>query len=110
MGKVIITFFAVIMIVLQSCTGDMENINYQGNPEPLKQNAYIKLPLGAIKPAGWLKSQLEAQAEALPVMLTISGLIWLILHGGVAMAKPGKEGLITSTDLFRLLIFSMMKS
>lgn len=65
MSKVIITLFAAIMIVLQSCTGDMENINYQGNPEPLKQNAYIRLPLGAVKPAGWLKSQLEAQAEGL---------------------------------------------
>ncbi|MFH0842157.1 MAG: beta-L-arabinofuranosidase domain-containing protein [Bacteroidota bacterium] len=33
--------------------------------EPLIQNAYIKLPLGSIKPEGWLKSQLEAQAEGL---------------------------------------------
>ncbi len=33
--------------------------------DPLKQNAYIKLPLGAIKPEGWLKSQLEAQAAGL---------------------------------------------
>jgi len=42
-----------------------KNINYPGNPEPLKQNAYIKLPLGSIKPEGWLKSQLQAQAEGL---------------------------------------------
>ena len=43
----------------------MQNINYNGNPEPLAQNAYIKLPLGAVKPEGWLRSQLEAQAEGL---------------------------------------------
>ena len=41
------------------------NVNYKGNPEPLRQNAYIKLPLGSIEPEGWLKTQLEAQAEGL---------------------------------------------
>jgi uncharacterized protein len=47
------------------CTGKKGNINYNGNPEPLLQNAYIRLPLGSVKPAGWLRSELEAQAAGL---------------------------------------------
>ena len=41
------------------------NNNYKGNTRPLLPNSYIKLPLGTVKPAGWLKSQLEAEASGL---------------------------------------------
>ncbi len=35
--------------------------NYTGNRAPLQQNPYIELPLGAIKPSGWLKQMLLTQ-------------------------------------------------
>ena len=61
----IIVFLTVSLLVI-SCTGARnENMNYNGNTEPLIRNAYIRLPSGSVKPEGWLRSQLEAQAAGL---------------------------------------------
>ena len=62
-------YFSLILLLpvifLSGCGKQNINTNYKSNPEPLFQNAYIKLPLGMVKPAGWLKSQLQNQAAGL---------------------------------------------
>lgn len=42
-----------------------QNNEYINNRSPLKANPYIELPLGAIKPAGWLKEQLIRQKDGM---------------------------------------------
>jgi DUF1680 family protein len=39
-----------------------KNRHYAGNREPLLASPLIKLPIGAIRPGGWLRRQLELQA------------------------------------------------
>jgi uncharacterized protein len=65
MKKVVGLILIVLLIAISGCMKKQENRFYKGNPAPLIKNAYIKLPLGAVKPEGWLKSQLQIQAAGL---------------------------------------------
>ncbi|MFZ0391463.1 MAG: beta-L-arabinofuranosidase domain-containing protein [Calditrichia bacterium] len=53
-------FFSTL-VNLSPVTG--RNINYVSNREPLIENPYIKLPLGAVQPQGWMRAQLERAAQ-----------------------------------------------
>jgi uncharacterized protein len=65
MKKNLFLILAILSLIFAGCSKIDVNVNYRSNPAAMLQNAYIKLPLGTVKPAGWLKSQLEDQAEGL---------------------------------------------
>ncbi|HQH23948.1 MAG TPA: glycoside hydrolase family 127 protein [Bacteroidales bacterium] len=64
-NQTIIFLVTATILLIQACSGRKDNTNYKGNPPPLLQNAFIRLPLGSIRPEGWLRDQLQAQADGL---------------------------------------------
>jgi len=67
------------------------NNNYQGNREPLKPLHFIKLPVGAVQPSGWVRQYLLLQKEGLTGKLgEISA--WLEKKDNAWMMSGGDHG------------------
>jgi hypothetical protein len=58
-----------IRVIESVSAGDRTNF-YVGNREPLLPSPLIKLPIGAITPKGWLRHQLELEAQGMTGHLT----------------------------------------
>lgn len=67
------------------------NVNYASNREPLMPQQFIKLPVGSIKPGGWLLTQLQLQKDGLNGHLgEISA--WLQKEDNAWLKSGGKWG------------------
>lgn len=67
------------------------SLNYVNSRAPLRQQSFIKLPVGSIKPAGWILRMLELQRDGLNGQLgEISA--WLDKNNNAWLTKGGDHG------------------
>ena len=76
----------VLMRERPDCT--QANVNYAGNRSPLRPMNFIKLPVGAIQPEGWLKKYLNLQKEGLTQVIRTSAVV-PVLPAEIACVKEG---------------------
>lgn len=68
-----------------------QNPNYANNPSPLQPSHFLKLPVGSIKPEGWLRKYLELQRDGLTGHLNeISA--WLEKGNNAWLTNGGDHG------------------
>src|SRR6201996_5616531 len=81
--------FAQTAIFVNKPDNTATNANYVSNKAPLTKQPFAKLPVGSVKPGGWLKKQLELQRDGLTGHLgEIS--IWLTKDDNAWLNKEGK--------------------
>ena len=70
---------------------DGKNVSYVNSRQPLRQVAFIKLPVGSIKPLGWVQRYLELQRDGLTGHLgEISA--WLEKENNAWLSAGGDHG------------------
>lgn len=75
--------------IISKPANDKANAFYTSNKTPLQKGHFIKLPIGNIKPGGWLRKMLELQRDGLTGNLgEIS--IWLSKTDNAWLNKEGK--------------------
>lgn len=80
----------VTLRILPTAPTSGHNRHYRGNRAPLAPSPLVKLPVGAVKPRGWVLRQLQLEADGMVGRLAeISP--WLRLEGS-AWASPTGEG------------------
>lgn len=74
------TTILTIIFLATFCIGYLvqaQNPYYPNNREPLLKTQYVKLPLGAVKPKGWLYDQMVVQANGMTGHLPE---VWDVVH------------------------------
>jgi len=91
LGVSITSYAQVNYTIVNSIPLNEGKINYVGNKQPLVPQSLIKLPVGSIKPEGWLRTQLELQKNGLNGHLEeISA--WLQKNDNAWLKSGGKWG------------------
>lgn len=83
--------FAQDVTIVNRPYTDGESVNYHNSRSPLRRQSFIKLPVGSIRPSGWIGRMLELQRDGLTGHLgEISA--WLDKNGNAWLQDGGDHG------------------